>query len=90
VPAAIDRLVLGGRIVALSYHSLEDRIVKQALAAAAADPTPVDLPVPLPDRGPQLRVVTRGAETADDAEISANPRAASVRLRAAERIRESA
>jgi 16S rRNA (cytosine1402-N4)-methyltransferase len=90
VPAAIDRLVLGGRIVALAYHSLEDRIVKQALAAAAADPTPLDLPVPLTDRGPQLRLLTRGAETASADEISANPRATSVRLRAAERIRETA
>jgi 16S rRNA (cytosine1402-N4)-methyltransferase len=90
VPAALDRLRLRGRIVALAYHSLEDRIVKQAFAAAAADRTPVDLPVPLPDRGPQFRLLTRGAESAAAAETSANPRAASVRLRAAERIRESA
>jgi 16S rRNA (cytosine1402-N4)-methyltransferase len=88
LPAAIDRLRLRGRVVAMAYHSLEDRIVKQALAAAAADPTPLDLPVPLADRGPQLRLLTRGAETAQTAEISANPRAASVRLRGAERIRE--
>ncbi len=89
IPAAIDRLALHGRVVALAYHSLEDRIVKQALVAAAADPTPIDLPVPLADRGPQLRLLTRGAETASSTEISDNPRAASVRLRAAERIRES-
>jgi 16S rRNA (cytosine1402-N4)-methyltransferase len=87
VPAALDALTLGGRIVVLAYHSLEDRIVKQALAARATDTTPTELPVPLPDRGPQLRLVTRGAEQASDAEIAANPRAASVRLRAAERIR---
>jgi 16S rRNA (cytosine1402-N4)-methyltransferase len=90
VPAAADALTLGGRIVVLSYHSLEDRIVKQAFASRATDTTPPDLPVPLPDRGPQLRLLTRGAEQADDAQIDANPRAASVRLRAAERIRESA
>jgi 16S rRNA (cytosine1402-N4)-methyltransferase len=88
LPAAIDRLALHGRVVALAYHSLEDRLVKQALVAAAADPTPLDLPVPLADRGPQLRLLTRGAETASSTEISDNPRAASVRLRAAERIRE--
>jgi 16S rRNA (cytosine1402-N4)-methyltransferase len=87
VPAALDALTVGGRIVVLAYHSLEDRIVKQALAARAADTTPAELPVPLPDRGPQLRLLTRGAEQASDAEIAANPRAASVRLRAAERIR---
>lgn len=90
VPAALDALTVGGRIVALSYHSLEDRIVKQSLAALAKDTTPPDLPVTLADRGPQLRLLTRGGEAASDAEIAANPRAASVRLRAAERIRESA
>ncbi|HZC71830.1 MAG TPA: 16S rRNA (cytosine(1402)-N(4))-methyltransferase RsmH [Jatrophihabitans sp.] len=90
VPAALAALTVGGRIVVLSYHSLEDRIVKQALAALATDTTPPELPMPLPERGPQLRLLTRGAEQADDAEIAANPRAASVRLRAAERIRASA
>jgi 16S rRNA (cytosine1402-N4)-methyltransferase len=87
VPAALDALSVGGRIVVLAYHSLEDRIVKQAFAALARDRTPPDLPVPLPDRGPQLRLLTRGAEQASDTEIAANPRAASVRLRAAERLR---
>jgi 16S rRNA (cytosine1402-N4)-methyltransferase len=90
VPAALDALVLGGRIVVLSYQSLEDRIVKKALARLATDTTPVDLPVPLTERGPQLRLLTRGSEPATEDEIAANPRAASVRLRAAERIRESA
>ena len=87
VPAALDALTLGGRIVVLAYHSLEDRIVKQAFAARATDTTPTELPVPLPERGPQLRLLTRGAEQASDAEIAENPRAASVRLRAAERVR---
>jgi 16S rRNA (cytosine1402-N4)-methyltransferase len=90
VPAALDALVVGGRIVVLSYQSLEDRIVKQSLAALSNDTTPVDLPVQLADRGPQLRLLTRGSEAATEAEITANPRAASVRLRAAERIREIA
>ena len=89
VPAALDALVLGGRMVALSYHSLEDRIVKKAIAPLATDTTPVDLPVRLADRGPQLRLLTR-SEPASAAEIAANPRAASVRLRAVERIRASA
>jgi 16S rRNA (cytosine1402-N4)-methyltransferase len=90
VPAALDALHVGGRFVALAYHSLEDRIVKQELALRAADTTPAGLPVPLPEHGPQLRVLTRGAEPASEAEIEANPRAASVRLRAAERIRAAA
>jgi 16S rRNA (cytosine1402-N4)-methyltransferase len=90
IPAALDALHVGGRIVVLSYQSLEDRIVKQALAALSTDTTPVDLPVVLADRGPQLRLLTRGSESAIEDEIAANPRAASVRLRAAERIRESA
>jgi len=90
VPAALAALRIGGRIVVLSYHSLEDRIVKQSLAALASDTTPIGLPVALAERGPQLRLLGRGSEPASAAEIDANPRAASVRMRAAERIRESA
>ncbi|MGI8679177.1 MAG: 16S rRNA (cytosine(1402)-N(4))-methyltransferase RsmH [Jatrophihabitans sp.] len=90
VPAALGALNMGGRIVVLAYHSLEDRIVKHAFADIATDQTPPDLPVPLPDRGPELRLLSRGSEPASDAEVAANPRAASARLRAAERIRESA
>lgn len=90
VPAALAALRIGGRIVVLSYQSLEDRLVKQAFAALATDRTPAGLPVPLPGQGPQLRLLTRGAEGASEAEIAANPRAASVRLRAAERIRAAA
>jgi 16S rRNA (cytosine1402-N4)-methyltransferase len=86
VPAAIGTLRVGGRIVVLAYHSLEDRIVKRALAALATDTTPVGLPVRLADRGPQLRLITRG-EQATAQEIADNPRSTSVRLRAAERIR---
>ena len=90
MPAALAALLVGGRIVVLSYQSLEDRIVKQSLGVLATDRTPVGLPVPLADRGPQLRLLSRGSESASEAEIAANPRAASVRLRAAERIRQSA
>ena len=86
VPAALDALRVGGRIVVLSYHSLEDRIVKRAFAERTRNRTPVDLPVELPGMGPQLRVLTRGAEPPSPDEVAANPRAASVRLRAAERI----
>jgi len=90
VPAAVAALSLGGRIVVLSYHSLEDRIVKRCLADRAVDRTPRGLPVPLESAGPELRLLVRGSEPATPEEIAANPRAASVRLRAAERIREAA
>jgi 16S rRNA (cytosine1402-N4)-methyltransferase len=87
IPAAIDVLSVGGRVVVESYHSLEDRLVKQAFAAVTTADVPPDLPVVPEDHQPALRLVTRGAERADDAEISANPRAASVRLRAVERTK---
>jgi 16S rRNA (cytosine1402-N4)-methyltransferase len=90
VPAALDVIAVGGRIVALAYHSLEDRVVKRELAAGSADSTPRGLPVPLPQAQPQLRLLTRGAERPTAQEVAANPRAASARLRAAERIRAAA
>jgi len=90
VPAAIDALEVGGRIVVLAYHSLEDRIVKRELVARSASTAPRGLPVELPEHRPELRLLVRGAELASDAERAANPRAASVRLRAAERMRPAA
>ena len=90
LPAALSALRVGGRIVVESYQSLEDRLVKQAFAALAKSRTPEGVPVELPGHGPQLRLLTRGAEQADEQEKEHNPRAASVRLRAAERILEAA
>jgi 16S rRNA (cytosine1402-N4)-methyltransferase len=90
MPAALGVLALGGRIVVESYQSLEDRMVKQAFAALAKSRTPEGLPVELPGHGPELKLLTRGAEKAAEVEIEHNPRAASVRLRAAERIGEAA
>jgi 16S rRNA (cytosine1402-N4)-methyltransferase len=89
LPQAIDALAVGGRIAVLSYPSLEDRLTKQTLAAGAHDSTPPGLPVELPEHAPYLRLLTRGSEEPDVAETSVNPRAASARLRAAERIRTS-
>ncbi len=86
LPAALDALGTGGRIVVLSYHSLEDRIVKRELAQRSTSRTPVGLPVELPGHGPALRLLTRGAEVARPEETADNPRAGSVRLRAAVRI----
>lgn len=90
VPAALDALATGGRIVVLAYHSLEDRIVKRALTARSVDTTPPGLPVPLPGSRPQFRLLTSGAERPGPMEVAANPRAASARLRAAERLRVAA
>jgi len=90
MPAALDALGVGGRIVALAYHSLEDRIVKRELTARSSDRTPPGLPVPLASHRPQFRLLTSGAERPTEHEIAANPRAASARLRAAERVRAAA
>ncbi|MDQ1674498.1 MAG: rRNA (cytosine1402-N4)-methyltransferase, partial [Frankiaceae bacterium] len=86
MPAAVAALAPGGRIAVLAYHSLEDRIVKQVLAAGAHPDVPPDLPVIPAHMAPTLRLLTRGAERPSDPELEVNPRAASARLRAAERI----
>jgi len=86
IPAALDSLCVGGRIVVMSYQSLEDRIVKQAFAEGAESKAPRDLPIVPDSMKPWLRLITRGAEMASETEIESNPRAASVRVRAAERV----
>ena len=86
IPAALDALAIGGRVVFMSYQSLEDRVVKQLLTPRTVSTTPPGLPVELPGTGPELRLLTRGAERATDSEIDSNPRSAPVRMRAAERI----
>ncbi|HYB13950.1 MAG TPA: 16S rRNA (cytosine(1402)-N(4))-methyltransferase RsmH [Streptosporangiaceae bacterium] len=90
LPAALGVLAVGGRVVVLAYHSLEDRIVKRELVRLSADQTPPGLPVTARAAAPQFRLLTRGAERPDSEEVAGNPRAASARLRAAERIREAA
>jgi 16S rRNA (cytosine1402-N4)-methyltransferase len=89
LPRAVAALSLGGRIAVLAYHSLEDRLVKQVLNAAAHDRAPRDLPVVPAELRPQLRLLTKGAIRPTAAEVAANARAASARLRAAVRIAES-
>jgi len=86
LPAAIDSIGTGGRVVVESYHSLEDRLVKQAFTAATRSEVPEDLPFIPEGSEPAFRLVTRGSEKASPAEIAENPRAASVRLRAIERV----
>jgi 16S rRNA (cytosine1402-N4)-methyltransferase len=86
IPQAIEALAVGSRIVVMSYHSLEDAIVKSAFQLAATSSTPIELPIELPGSGPKLRVITKGVERATEFELNQNPRAASARLRAAEKL----
>lgn len=86
LPAALGALAPGGRIVVMAYQSLEDRIVKNQFAAATASRTPPGLPVELPGHEPEFVALTRGAERAGPEEIELNPRSASVRLRALEKV----
>jgi 16S rRNA (cytosine1402-N4)-methyltransferase len=90
IPAALDAIAVGGRIVVMAYQSLEDRIVKQFFAAGARSTAPVGLPVELDEHKAQFTLLTRGAELASDEEKLRNPRATPVRLRAAERVRKVA
>ena len=93
IPAALEVLPVGGRIVVLSYQSLEDRIVKRALSAATASTAPSGLPVELPEHAPRFRLLVKGAELADEEERARNPRAtpgATARRRESEGCRMSA
>jgi 16S rRNA (cytosine1402-N4)-methyltransferase len=86
IPAALEVLGIGGRMVVLSYQSLEDRIVKQVFSSSTSSGVPEDLPFVPEGSAPSYRLLTRGAEKASAIEVSDNPRAASVRLRAIERV----
>jgi 16S rRNA (cytosine1402-N4)-methyltransferase len=90
VPAALDALAVGGRIVVLSYQSLEDKIVKSELVRRSTSDVPVDFPFIPEGSQPELTLLVRGSEQASDAEIALNPRAQSVRLRAARRQKDAA
>ncbi len=87
IPSALDSLCVGGRLVVLSYQSLEDKIVKSTMVARSASTVPVDLPFVPEGSTPELRLLVAGGEKAPASEIDANPRAASVRLRAALKVR---
>ncbi len=87
LPAALQALCVGGRIVVMSYHSLEDRITKKFFQAQATSLTPPNFPVEVEENAPVVKVLTRGTEKPTDQEIAENPRAASAKVRAIEKIR---
>jgi len=86
IPSALDSLAVGGRMVVLSYQSLEDRIVKREFVAHSLSTSPRDLPVELPGHEPKFRQLVRGAEEPSSDEVLNNPRSASAKLRAIERV----
>ena len=86
IPMIADELTVGGRVVFMSYQSLEDKIVKRQLAEMTKSQSPPGLPMELPGTAPKFRLVTRGAEKATAQEVEDNPRATPVRVRAMERI----
>ena len=87
LPAALEMLRPGGRLAVISFHSLEDRIVKRFVAEQAKGCTcPPDFPVCVCGKEPSLRALTRKPVRPDQAEVDANPRAASARLRAAMKV----
>lgn len=88
IPMVADALGPGGRAVFMSYQSHEDKLVKRAFADLTESRTPPGLPTELPDMAPKFCLVTRGAEQASEAEIELNRRAASVRVRAVEKLGE--
>jgi len=90
VPAACASVCLGGRVVTMAYHSLEDRIVKRVFAGLTSTDVPPDLPIVPPELRPTFTLVTRGAEKASVTEATVNRRSRSVRVRAVQRVRDAA
>jgi len=86
IPAALDAISIAGRVVVMSYQSLEDKIVKTKFAEVCKSGTPLGLPIDLPNSAAKYRLIITGSEAASDAEIESNPRAQSMRLRAVERL----
>ena len=86
LPAALELLNVGARLVVMSFQSLEDRIVKQLFVASTTSGTPRNLPFELPEYAAKFSMITRGSETPTDVELDENSRSQSVRLRAIERV----
>ena len=86
LPQALNRVIVGGRVVVMSFQSLEDRIVKEIFAEASTSKSPRELPVELPEFAAKFKLVFNSSEKPSEAEVQSNSRAASVRLRAIERV----
>ncbi len=86
IPRALSRLSVGGRMVVMSFQSLEDKIVKRHFADVSESKSPRGLPVEIAELAPKFTLVFRGSEGASEEEIEKNSRAQSVRLRAIERV----
>ncbi|HJX78224.1 16S rRNA (cytosine(1402)-N(4))-methyltransferase RsmH [Glutamicibacter sp.] len=86
IPASMSSLNIGGRVVVMSYHSLEDKITKRHFVKGSTSSAPPGFPVELEEHKPEFKVLTKGTEKPTEAEIAENPRAASARLRAVERV----
>lgn len=86
IPAAIEAMAVNGRLVVMSYQSLEDRFVKQVFADQTTAKVPHGMPVVPAEHQAKFRLLTRGAETPTEQELEENPRSASVRVRAIERV----
>ena len=86
LPDALNLLMVGGRLVVMSFQSLEDRIVKEIFTEASTSKSPRNLPIELPEYAAKFSLVFRSSETPTEEELESNPRSASVRLRAIERV----
>ena len=86
IPQALDCIMVGGRVVVMSFQSLEDRIIKEKFAQASTSKSPRELPMELPEFAAKFKLVFNSSEKPTDAEIEENSRAASTRLRAIERV----
>jgi 16S rRNA (cytosine1402-N4)-methyltransferase len=86
MPQALDCIIVGGRVVVMSFQSLEDRIVKEHFVEASTSKSPRELPIELPEFAAKFKLVFNSSEKPSEQELVENPRAASVRLRAIERV----
>lgn len=86
IPQSMDSLMIGGRLVVMSFQSLEDRIVKEFFVKASTSTSPRELPVELPQFAAKFSLIVKSSEVPTENELLENPRSQSVRLRAIERV----